>query len=266
MSTFRSVFVLVIGAALSAGASAQIYSNGPLGTGATSERGDVAPAGTAWSELQHDDGNTTEANAIAGTSGYAPTFRLADDFVVPAGQNWTISAIETFAYQSGSAATPSPFVSATLQIWNGRPGDAGAFVLCGDSTANRLQTSTDALKFRIFASAVPPPGVKPGTTRKIWRNRYPVPAGCAGTNFFAPGAYWLDFNSTVSSGTIHFYPLVTARGSRTPSGTLNARQSVDGVWSDIIDVGNPATAPDVQVELPFLLYGSLDTIFENGFE
>ncbi len=268
MSTLRPAFTvlaLMIGAVVSGNVSAQIYSNGPLSTGATTESGVAAPAGTTWSEVQHDVGVTTEGNGTAGSSGYAGTFRLADNFVVPAGQSWSITAVETFAYKTGSAATPSPFVAATLQIWNGRPGDPGAVVLCGNTTTNVLASSTDTLMWRIFNTAVPPPGTASGTTRKIWRNRMTVPAACAGSMFFTAGTYWLDFDTTDSVGTAHFYPLVTVPGSRTPPGTPNARQFTvgTGIWTDAFDTGNPAAAPDIIQELPFFLFGTLPVSLQS---
>src|ERR1043165_7719730 len=38
------------------------YSNAPLSTGAVTEFGENAPAGTTWSELQHDAGNYSQVN------------------------------------------------------------------------------------------------------------------------------------------------------------------------------------------------------------
>lgn len=266
MSMLRPAFTvlaLAIGAVVSGNVSAQIYNNGPLSTGPTSNSGVAAPAGTTWSELQNNVGNTTESNTIGGFSGNAPSFRLADDFVVPAGQNWTINAIETFAYKTGAAAAPSPFVTSTLRIWSGRPGDVGSTIRCGDTTTNVLASSTDALMFRLFNSAVPAPGSAVGTTRRIWRNRLTVPAACAGAMFFTPGTYWIDYDTTDSTAGAHFYPVVTIPGSRTPPGIANARQSNAGVWGDVIDTGTPATAPDIAQSLPFLLFGTVPVSLQS---
>lgn len=266
MSMLRPAFTvlaLAIGAVVSGNVSAQIYNNGPLSTGPTSNSGVAAPAGTTWSELQNNVGNTTESNTIGGFSGNAPSWRLADDFVVPAGQNWTINAIETFAYKTGAAAAPSPFVTSTLRIWSGRPGDVGSTIRCGDTTTNVLASSTDALMFRLFNSAVPAPGSAVGTTRRIWRNRLTVPAACAGAMFFTPGTYWIDYDTTDSTAGAHFYPVVTIPGSRTPPGIANARQSNAGVWGDVIDTGTPATAPDIAQSLPFLLFGTVPVSLQS---
>ena len=48
--------------------SALLYDNGGLATGATTESGVAAPAGSQWSEVQHNAGNLTEANTSAGFS------------------------------------------------------------------------------------------------------------------------------------------------------------------------------------------------------
>ena len=88
------------------------YSNGGLSTGATSSNGTAAPSGYTWSELQA--GNSSYG--ISGVYTATSSFRLADDFVVPAGQKWTISSIEVFAYQTNS--TSFPFDGLNLQIWN----------------------------------------------------------------------------------------------------------------------------------------------------
>lgn len=257
---------------LAPAAFAQIYVNGTLSSGPTSDSGVAAPTGANWSEIQHPTGNTAEANTSNGSSSYGGSFRLADDFTVPANESWTLTHINVFDYKTGAAATPSPFVSGTLQIWNGRPGDAGAAVLCGDTTTNVLASSTDASLFRLFNSVAPPPGSAVGTTRRIWRNQLTVPAACAGTDFFTSGTtYWFSWDTTDSSNTAHFAPTEVILGSRqNPNG--NARQLTvsSGTWTDVIDTGNPDAAPDWPQDFPFTLEGTItsnnDLIFEDDFE
>ena len=118
--------------------------------------------------------------------------------------------------------------------------------------------------FRTGNTVVPAPGSTPGTTRRIWRNRFAVPAACAGTGFFTPGTYWIDFNTTDSGAGTHFYPLVTVPGSRTPPGTPNARQYNVTTWVDITDTGNPAgVGPTITQELPFLLLGTVPVSLQS---
>lgn len=266
------VVAAVFSLLLTPAAFAQIYVNGTLSSGPTSDSGAAAPTGANWSELQHDTGNLTEANTSAGFSSPAGQFRLADDFTVPANENWTLTAVNVFTYKTGAAATPSPFTAGTLEIWNGRPGDVGATVLCGDTTTNVLAASTDTNLFRLFNSAVPPPGSAVGTTRRIWQNRLTVPAGCAGTDFFTGGnTYWISWDTTDSVAGAHFAPSNVVLGSRSDPGA-NARQLTvsSSTWTDVIDAGNPATAPDYPQDFPFTLEGSIsvnnDLIFADNFE
>jgi subtilisin-like proprotein convertase family protein len=224
------------------------FNNGGLNPVTTAAVGTAAPAGFFWSELQNDTGNLTEANGSAGFSAQTGTFRLADNFTVPAGGCF-INTVTFFAYQTGSPATPSPFATTTLQIWNGRPGDVGATVVFGDTTTNRLASSVDSTFFRLFNSAVPNTVNVPGTTRKIWRNTVNV-----GTALATPGTYWLDWSSAATNAAAHFYPAKTIPGSRGAVGD-NARSfTVTGaIWADAADTGAPATAADIVQDLPFFL-------------
>ena len=72
----------------------------------------AAPAGSKWSEVA---GTSSNANAFAGLSGQSLAtgpYRFADDFIVPAGQSWHISAVIVYAYQPG--ATLAPFNAANM--------------------------------------------------------------------------------------------------------------------------------------------------------
>lgn len=232
-----------------------IYDNGGLATGAVSNSGVNAPAGTQWSEVQNETGNTTYSNTLAGVSCSvtATVFRCADDFTVPAGQTWTVDQVAVFAYQTNLAGTTSPITAATLQIWNGRPGDAGSTVIFGDTTTNRLATSTDSLLWRIFNSAVPAPGTTPATNRRLWDTRINV----APAQVLSAGTYWISWNTQIGATTAHFTPPVTIPGTRGLPG-WNARQFTTTGWQNVIDVGNPdVAAPDIPMDFPFKLVGSI---------
>jgi len=242
-------------------AGAQIYVNGPLSTGPTTDSGVAAPAGSNWSEAQHPTGDTTQANTNAGYSCSNTTtiqFRCADDFIVPVGSSgWTLGFVDVFAYRTGAPASPSPIAAGTLRIWNQPPNAALTGLLCGDKTTNVLVSSTDTLLWRIFNTVAPPPGTAPGTTRKVWQNRLQVPAACSGASFFTPGTYWVDWNTTSGAQLAHFAPAATVVGSRGLAG-WNARQDTTGAegWIAAVDAGNPATAPDFPQDFPFQLSGS----------
>lgn len=238
--------------AVNAAPAAIIYNNGPFITGATTKSGVAAPAGKQWSEAQNNGGDTSNANTNAGFScSAAAPARCADNFVVPVGETWTINQVIVYGYQTGAAAGTSPFTAATLQIWNGRPGDPGSTVIFGDTATNRLATSTDTNSYRIFNTVAPPPGTVSGTTRIIWQNNLNVSPGLALTS----GNYWIDFQLTASGTGASFTPPVTIVDTRyTPF--QNGRQFFTGAWTDLIDAGNPATAVDVPQDLPFQLDGT----------
>lgn len=256
---FTAQFVLIFSVicTLSAAAQTVIYTNGPFQTGTTTLSGVAAPAGAQWSEAASDTGVTTAANTSAGagcqTIATTTENRCADNFVVPVGETWTITSVAVFAYQTAFAGTTSPFTAATLQIWNGPPGVAGSTVIFGDTTTNRLGSSTDTNSFRVFNTVAPAPGTAPGTTRRIWQNNLTVSPGLALT----AGSYWIDFSGNAGASG-NFSPLATIRGTRyTP--LQNSRQrtgAAPGVWADLFDTGNPATAGSVPQDFPFQLTGT----------
>jgi hypothetical protein len=239
------------------GPSTQIYSNGPLSTGATAKNGTAAPSGTNWSELQNDTGNTAASNGSWGFSANGASYRLADDFTVPSGQSWTLSGIDVYAYKTGASASASPFTSATLQIYRGRPGDSGSTLVCGNTTTNMLTSSSAANLYRILNTVVPT-AATPDTTRKIWRNRLAIPSTCAGAGAFTAGTYWIVWGTRDSANGAHYTPSLAIPGARTRSGA-NARQLnvSSGAWSSVTDSGKPDTAPDAVQELPFEIQGSI---------
>lgn len=238
---------------------------GGLSTGSTTNSGVPAPAGTTWSEVQADAGNTTQSNTVAGyainADSTSPTggFRLADNFTVPAGQTWNVERINVYAYTTGGAPAPPSIDQVRMQIWDGRPGDPGSSVIFGDLTTNRLIVAENSMMFRIFNTTTPAPGTAPGTTRIIWRVQTSLLSGVTSGSplTLAAGTYWFDFQTSNITNTAHFSPSVTVVGARTTAGA-NARQfvgPVPGSWVDVIDAGNPATAPDFPQDLPFQVIG-----------
>ncbi len=254
------LLALILSAAVLNIKAVTIYDNGTLATGATSKSGVAAPAGKQWSEAQNDFGVTNYANSTAGLSCSvtATVFRCADDFNVPVGQTWTINQVLVFAYQTGFVGATSPITAATLRIWNGRPNDAGSTIVFGDTTTNRLGTSTDSNLFRVFntivgAGANPP--TAPGTTRIVWQNNLTVSPAAVLT----AGNYWIDWNTTIGATTAHFAPASTVIGTRSVPGG-NARQFTTA-WVDANDAGqtptgNPLPIP-LQQEFPFKLDGTI---------
>ncbi len=269
--SLRCLFVLAFTQVLNA---QQIYTNGPLSTGTTSSSGVAAPAGFSWSEVQSDTGNTTESNTLAGASGIFTTagtnsVRNADDFIVPVGAIWNVTSVDIFVYQTGFVGAVPPVDQMRLQIFNGDPQSGGTLV-AGDMTTNviNIAGSSDALMYRLFNTTTPAPGTVAGTTRKIWQVRANITAS------LPAGTYWIVYQLHSTNDGNSFFPPRTIPGVRALPG-WNAKQNVIAStaagavlgWAPLIDVGNPATAPDFPLDLPFNINGTVTLgVNENSFE
>ena len=252
----------------------QLYSNGGLTTGPTSNSLAAAPSGYTWSEVQNESGNTTESNTNAGFGAIFNTagtnsLQLAEDFTVPVGQEWVITSLDFFGYQTGFTGVTVPIDQLRVQIWNGNPSLPGstAVVVAGDMTTNALNTanSAEALMYRIFNSATPAPGTPIGTTRKIWRFNANL------STTLQPGTYWVVYQvHAINDGNV-FFPSVTVAGTRGLAG-WNARQNTiasTGVgavlgWTNVIDAGTPATAADIAQDMPFNVNGTFNLGVANN--
>ncbi|MBL0927388.1 MAG: hypothetical protein IBJ11_07030 [Phycisphaerales bacterium] len=263
--------LLVLAPAPWAAGGPPIYSNaGPnvaepgLATGAVSQSGVAAPAGSLWSEVARAAA-ASECNVLAGLachpSGGTGGYRLAESFTVPANFTWRIDSVRLFAYDPGAAASASPFASVNLRIWSGRPGDAGSSVVFGDTATNRLIGATNTNILRIFNSAIAPAPPAPDGSKIVWQ----VEAS-AGATVLNPGTYWLDWQiAPVGAADDAFTPGVTVPGSRTLAGwgSRQLKPSVNGGsggWADVIDPGKPAQAADVALNLPFILMGAITPV------
>lgn len=227
-----------------------VYKNGILGTGTLSASGVASPAGFAWSECQAvgSVANTNAGSTTVYNNALTTNFRLADNFTVPAiGQAWSVSQVSVYAYQTGSPASPSPFDVLRVEIWNGDPSAGGSAVVFGDMTTNRLSSSVDSLTYRIFSSTTPAPGTATGTTRKIWK----LNANVTGVTLNA-GTYWLVWQLHATNDAVAYAPPCNVVGVRGLAG-WNAKQfnGSTSTWADITDAGNPATPPNVPMDLPF---------------
>ncbi|MDO7849643.1 T9SS type A sorting domain-containing protein [Hymenobacter sp. M29] len=267
MKNFFLISILFIATTL--GGRAQLFTNGSIATGTTSKSGVAAPTGTQWSEVQNDNGNTAVANTNSGfTANQSLGYQLADDFTVPAGQAWTVSSFSFFGYQTAAAATPSPFSELYIQVWNGQPGTAGATVIFGNLTTNRLGSSTDALTYRIFNSLYPTP-TAPGTTRKVWEVQATVSPGLV----LQPGTYWVSWSSANTGGATHFFVPVTTVGARTQAGANGLQATTTSgttTWAALTDTGTGTGATTVNQAMAFRVFGTSATVgtstplFNNG--
>jgi hypothetical protein len=215
--------------------AAVLWNNGPLITHVG-----TCPGGTNESQIR-PGGNVfgyAASPTVLGT-------RLADNFTVGVAQLWEIQAITFFGYQTGGGATNPTITQTNYQIWNGRPGDAGAVVICGSPTANQLAISLFSGIYRTTATA-PCPGA---TTRAIWSEVCTLASNCAPC--LPQGTYWVDFQHTGTLASGPFVPPVTPRLGG-PDATPDARQLASGVWADVVD--NVDGLPE---EIPFVIEGVL---------
>jgi photosystem II stability/assembly factor-like uncharacterized protein len=233
---------------------AGIYNNGPVITSRVSASGVAAPAGFRWSELQAIG---TEANSGLGFSdarNSSSRFRLADDFIVPTGQTWRIDSLVTYSYQSNDQGYATPYTSANLRIWRGAPDSAGSTVVFGDTLTNRLTTSYNSRVYRISSTTTPAPGTVPEFSRVLYQNT--MSAGIT----LVPGRYFIDWQTFTDLANSHFSPTVTVLNRR-GNAAWNARQrATNGVWSNVLDTGNPSAAPDSAQDFPFVLIGSTSAV------
>lgn len=255
---------------------AQLYSNGSLSTGTLSKSGATAPVGYTWSEVQNDTGNTAECNKSSGFAGYFNTagttsFQLADNFVVPIGQQWNITSFDFFAHQNSYTGTTIPVDQLRIQVWNGDPSLPESSVIVGDMTTNVLDvpnTIGDNFIYRIPNSIIGNPIITPNTNRKVWEIKGAI------TTTLNPGTYWVVYQFHAVNDSSIFIPSVTVEGARALTG-WNAKQNfvantIPGTvlgWANVIDVGDPSTAADVPQDLPFYINGTLVNLStsENDF-
>lgn len=245
----------------------QIYTNGTLSTGVNSISGSTAPSGYTWSEMQNNTGNFLQANATAGLPAYYTTdgttsYRIADDFIVPVGEEWEVSSIDFFGYQGEyNNLITSPVDQLKVQIFNTDPSTIGATPIVGDMTANVIDipNCSNAFIYRIFNSSYPSGGQPINFSRRVWRLRGTL------TATLPSGHYWVEFQVHPTNNTNFFFPPATVIGSRGVAGA-NAKihvvastypSDVIGWSTNIIDSGTPSSAPDVAQDFPFVLNGSV---------
>lgn len=250
---FTSLLLPVVAGLLAhspAQAQQLLYSNGSFSTGPTAKIGTVAPAGYTWSELQNDAANTAVSNGVTGFSSLRSSgSELADDFVVPAGQTWTLSTVSVFCYQTGAIA--NPFNALYFRIWDGPPTATTSQVVFGSLTTNRYTSSTDALAYRIFNSQYPTAANVPETTRRIWR----VQATLILPLTLPAGTYWISYSTGSPTSGSNFSVPVTPVGLRQPVGA-NALQPLNGSWVPLRDSGVGTGAAPVGIEMAFELTGT----------
>jgi hypothetical protein len=173
-------FVEPDGGAIWGGSRDVLYDNGPI----------FNSAGTGFGGA--DESILQDQTLLSSTYGWGAQIvsnnRMADDFMVPAGETWTIESITFFFYQTGSSTT-STINDVRFEIHDGYP---PANVLYGDQTTNQLFATSFANTYRTLESS-------PGAT-----NRPMMACECVLTPALelTEGQYWVAFfaGGTLSSG------------------------------------------------------------------
>ncbi len=163
--------------------------------------------------------------------------RIADQFVIPAGDEWQIDGITFFAYQSFAPSDPATLSGVNLQIWDGSP-DSGASVVWGDTSTNIMASAAWTNVYRVSEEST-------GTSA----DRAIQAAVCTVGTTLTAGTYWLDwqFDGSASySGP--WAPPITIIGNDTTGDALQ----YTGSWAAVTDSGT-ATPQG----FPFIVDGTL---------
>ena len=163
--------------------------------------------------------------------------RVADQFTVPEGHQWTISTISFPAYQTGSGLN-STMTAVNYRIWDGVPAEAGSSVVFGDTFVDRLVFSEWSGIYRVSE-------LTSGESAER-----PVMSNVVGGEFtLTTGTYWVDWQTDGSLSSGPWVPPITIPGQ---TETGDALRSTDGgaSYNAITDGGSGATQG-----LPFLIDG-----------
>lgn len=163
--------------------------------------------------------------------------RIADNFDVTNANGWNVDSITFYVYQGGSPTNPSPILGINYQIWDGPPDDPTSMVVFGDTTTNRLTSTTWANMYRRLES------------QPTDSSRPVMVAVTSGGFSLAPGSYWVDFQ--VDGDQLYtgpWQPPITINGQTT---TGNAKQYFGDVWTDLVDAGTQTPQG-----VPFIIQGT----------
>ncbi|MCS6989000.1 MAG: T9SS type A sorting domain-containing protein [Chloroherpetonaceae bacterium] len=203
-----------------------LHNNGPLithpGQGAGGANASIITTGTTFGF-----GHSTAA-----------ALRVADNFVVPAGQVWRVDSVFFYAYQTGSTTT-STITSVNVRLWRGRPDSAGSTLVFGDTTTNRMIRTRFSNIYRV------------ADANNLTNTQRPIMVQTVnlGGTLLTAGTYWLDWQTGGSLASGPWVPPVSIDGQPVVPGANALQRSAAQVWAGLVDGTNP-------VELPFILYGA----------
>ena len=228
----------LVGAAGLITAQTVIYDNGPVMN--------LPGGGAGGADVSHiHDGMNLYGSNHSLSLGY----RVADEFVVPAGETWTIDSLVFFAYQTNSPITSS-LTEINVRIWDGVPEDVGSTVVFGDDVTNLMITSEWSGIYRTADFGSPNCDPATCTARPIMRS-----ATIIGTTLTA-GTYWVDWQTGGSLSSGPWIPQLNFGIGVTTTG--NALQYVPStlLWQAMEDTV-PASMGYEPQGVPFMVVGSI---------
>ena len=233
--------LLLASLVLAAPVSAQIYNNGAAKGGGGSF-GITTDFGTGFG-----GSDASQAASAYGRSIFSPVY--ADDFTLGGFQS-SITSLTVYSHVLNYTSTVSPLTSTTINIYSGRPGDAGTTLIATSSN----QTSS------IFSNVYRVPSGS--TSATLTDNSRPVFATTVGfTNLtLNAGTYWFSFQQTTSApGSIDVSGITKVVNGSVQMVAGNALGFDNNAWVPLYHLASPAgtdpNAPAIQTELPFLVNG-----------
>ncbi len=173
---------------------------------------------------------------------WASDIRLADDFEVPAGQNWEIDKITLLGYQTGEGP-PSSIVGVYIEIYDGNP--ETATLVWGGLFTNVMTTTEFMNCYRVNQAGS---GINTDRPIMVQTCEFSSAINLSG------GTYWIVWQQDGTGASGPWTPPITIDGQLE---TGNAIQYYDFAWAPIEDSQSLALKG-----LPFILEGTI-TALEN---
>lgn len=185
---------------------------------------------------------------LAGASASTVVVRVADDFTVPAGQMWYVDSLKVWCYRTGSVGLV--FDDAVCQVWDANPAAGPANVVFGNTTTNRIRSSTFDNAYRVTETTLA------ANNREL--HEVEINVG----HLFKPGTYWIEWgvNQLATPAANTFAPPVTINGV---DNTGNGIQFITSAWGPLL-MNGPGGVNAHPQDMPFVLCGVKACCWEPG--
>lgn len=232
----------------------QVY-NGPVWDGPKAVLWDNGPVitsyGTGFGGADESIIDPTEITNGFGCQ-WAADIRLADDFEVPAGQNWEIDKISLIGYQTGEGP-PSSIVGAYIEIYDGNP--ETATLVWGDLFTNILTTTEFMNCYRVNQE-----GSGTNTDRPLMVQTIELSSAIN----LSGGTYWMVFQQDGTGESGPWCPPITINGQLE---TGDAIQYYQSAWQPVADSqsgelkGMPFVLEGIITSLENETWGAIKAVF-----